>query len=271
MLLLAGCTTIATQSDVDVVKEKVTYVEGDLYATTRAIAERLKTIEDKSDERFSGMSERIETLSKERAVLSEEISSLKAEIKKLYGRIDEIDFKHTEQLKAERESVQKTDFEIRRDVEGLKKTYTDIITSISSLNKNLSAIQNDTMTINRSQVAIAESLNKLSGDIEKIKERNAAVEQKMDANMTVFLDELTRQESEIVYLKSWVETLKEPEVPQKPADTAKETPVTKSYVVKSGDTLGKIAEQFKTTTSAIKKKNSLKSDTVFVGQKLLIP
>jgi LysM repeat protein len=260
LLLFAGCETIATQSDVDTVKEKVTYVEGDLYATTKAIAKRLDTIEKTDDQRFSAISESIDTLSKERAMLAEEISGLKTEIKKVYGKIDEIDFKYAEKLKAEREETQKTDFEIRRDLEGLKKTYSDIITSISTLNKNLSAIQNDTITINRSQVAIAESLNKLSKELAKIKERNAEVERKMDANMKVFLNELTRQESEIVHLKSELKDIKEPPKTE-----------IKSYVVKKGDTLGEIAEKFGTTVSAMKKKNNLKSNTVYIGQKLLIP
>jgi len=271
LLVFAGCETIATQSDVDTVKEKVTYVEGDLYATTKAIAERLKTIDETTNSKFSATSEKIDTLSKERAMLAEEISSIKAEIKALNGRLDEIDFKHTEQMKAEKESVQKTEFEVRRDIEGLKKTYADIITSISSLNKNLSAMQTDVLSINRSQVTIADSLNKLSADMEKIREQNAAAEKKMGANMTVFLDELTRQESEIMHLKSIVEPPPEPEAAAAPQVTEKETPEAKTYVVKSGDTLGKIAEKFKTTTSAMKKKNNLKSETVFVGQKLLIP
>jgi LysM repeat protein len=277
LLMLAGCTTIATQSDVDVVKEKVTYVESDLYATTKAVAERLEIIEKTTDERFAAMSERIDTLSKERAMLSEEISALNAEIKKLYGRIDETDFKYAEQIKAERESSQKTEFEVRRDIEGLKKTYADIITSISSLNKNLSAIQSDTMTINRSQVAIADSLNKLSGDMEKIRDRQAASEEKVGVNMTVFLDELTRQESEIVHLKARIENLQAgaEEINVKPAaPDEKEKTKTGSkttYTVKSGDYLSKIANQFKTTVSEIKKVNNLKNNTLYIGQKLVIP
>ena len=42
------------------------------------------------------------------------------------------------------------------------------------------------------------------------------------------------------------------------------------YVVKSGDTLSKIATQFRTTITKIKKDNSLTSDLIQVGQKLKI-
>lgn len=44
-----------------------------------------------------------------------------------------------------------------------------------------------------------------------------------------------------------------------------------SYVVQSGDTLSEIAQQFNTTVAALKQLNGLKSDTITVGQKLLIP
>lgn len=43
------------------------------------------------------------------------------------------------------------------------------------------------------------------------------------------------------------------------------------YVVKSGDTLYDIARRFNTTVAAIKEKNNLKSDTLSIGQRLIIP
>ncbi len=43
------------------------------------------------------------------------------------------------------------------------------------------------------------------------------------------------------------------------------------YVVRSGDTLSEIAVDYGTTVKAIKRANSLKSDVIKVGQKLLIP
>lgn len=45
----------------------------------------------------------------------------------------------------------------------------------------------------------------------------------------------------------------------------------KSYTVSSGDSLGEIACKFKVSTKALKEHNNLSSDTIFPGQKLLIP
>ncbi len=278
LLLLAGC--VATQSDVQGVKEKVTYVEGDLYAASEAIAGRFKQSEEETNRKFSDISARLDNISKEEASLAEDISSINNEIKKIYGGIDEVGYKFSEQLKAERDINQKTDFEIRRDIDGLKKTYADIITSIASLNTNLSAMQKDILSVNKSQVTIAEGLNRLSADfardIAKMEERIAALEgkiaatdQKIDANMQVFLDELTRQESEIFYMKNQLEDSKSSagKTSSATADKAGE----KSYTVKSGDSLGRLAERFKTTVDALKKANNLKTETIYPGQKLIIP
>lgn len=58
------------------------------------------------------------------------------------------------------------------------------------------------------------------------------------------------------------ETNKNPENNQNSSNT--------TYTIKSGDTLTSIARRFNTTVSAIKKANNLKSDLIFVGQKLLV-
>ena len=48
-------------------------------------------------------------------------------------------------------------------------------------------------------------------------------------------------------------------------------PSPRIYVVQSGDTLGLIAAQFKTTADAIRTANGLTTDVINIGQKLIIP
>lgn len=50
-----------------------------------------------------------------------------------------------------------------------------------------------------------------------------------------------------------------------PAQAAQET-----YTVKKGDTLWNVSQRFHTTPAAIKSLNSMKSDTVYIGQKMVI-
>jgi LysM domain-containing protein len=56
-----------------------------------------------------------------------------------------------------------------------------------------------------------------------------------------------------------------------PSPTASPTPVPVVYTVKKGDTLKSIAAEYGTTVQAIKNANKLKSSTIRVGQKLIIP
>lgn len=44
-----------------------------------------------------------------------------------------------------------------------------------------------------------------------------------------------------------------------------------TYEVKAGDSLGRIAQQFRTTISAIRENNTIRSNTIRIGQELLIP
>ena len=48
------------------------------------------------------------------------------------------------------------------------------------------------------------------------------------------------------------------------------TAVARTYVIKPGDTLNKIASQYRTSVKSIKSKNNLKSDIIISGQRLKI-
>lgn len=45
----------------------------------------------------------------------------------------------------------------------------------------------------------------------------------------------------------------------------------KTYVVKNGDSLGKIARAHRTTTQTLRQMNNLSSDKIIIGQKLQVP
>lgn len=68
-----------------------------------------------------------------------------------------------------------------------------------------------------------------------------------------------------------IDTYKGDDVEQKQLAKKVSTPTYKKYKVKSGDTLGQIAQRHHTTISAIKRLNHLRSDTIQIGQILKIP
>ena len=57
----------------------------------------------------------------------------------------------------------------------------------------------------------------------------------------------------------------------KPAKAERGKPRTVTHTVRSGETLGAIAEKYGTTVSAIKRASGIKSDRISIGQKLTIP
>lgn len=59
--------------------------------------------------------------------------------------------------------------------------------------------------------------------------------------------------------------------PTTPVTPPVEPAKTLDYIVKSGDTLGKISQQYKMTVQKLKELNGLKSDMIYVGQKLKVP
>jgi LysM repeat protein len=63
-------------------------------------------------------------------------------------------------------------------------------------------------------------------------------------------------------------TSSESMVTKKPSSSKGTVSVSNTYIVKSGDTLSKIAQQHKTSVSALQKSNNISGSTIYVGQKL---
>lgn len=68
-----------------------------------------------------------------------------------------------------------------------------------------------------------------------------------------------------------IEAVKGKEASAERADPASSDPATKTYRVKAGDSLEKIAKQHQTTIKKLKEANNLTGDQILAGQKLKIP
>jgi LysM repeat protein len=265
-LIFSGCADIATKDDIDIVKEKVSNVEDNFSVTVKQIAERFQNIENDYNQKITNLNNNLKELSDKILVLNNEINSLKEEIKLIKGKIDELKFEYDEKLKKVSDDYTEKNLETKRDIEGLKKAYNDLITTISNLNKNFTSIQSDIISLRDLQSKIVENYKDLPQKIENIEKR-------INENNQIILEELTKHESEIYQLKKEISTkeILGKEIEEKPLKSILKTEKGKYYIVQKGDYLTKIAQKFNTSVSEIKKLNNLKSDTVYPGQKLLIP
>jgi len=267
-LVFVGCESIVTKNDISSVQEKVSSVEKDLYTTSKAIASKFSEIENDYNDKINTLNSKIDTIKKDRAVIVEKLSSLENEINLLKGKIDETNYNLDKKISEQKEGLETYKVETKRDIDGLKKTYNDIISSIATLNNSITIIQKDLSALRKSQEEIVKNIKKLSDAVNKNSLKNIQIEEKLNKNFQIFLDELTKQESQIHFLKNKISQIEN-------TDISGEEVLSKSgkkyYIVKKGDYLSKIAKKFHTSVKKIKKVNKLKSDIIYPNQKLLIP
>ena len=128
-----------------------------------------------------------------------------------------------------------------------------------------------------------ERINRLQGQLESIEMENARLMQELQqlrsetrsyssqiSQLTSSMQALeAKQASEMQEVISRVGgMLKKTAAPQ-PSGASRGAG--REHVVESGHTLSAIAQAYGTTIGAIKKANNLKSDNIYVGQKLFIP
>jgi LysM repeat protein len=128
-----------------------------------------------------------------------------------------------------------------------------------------------------------EQMHRLRGQMESAEMENARLMQDMQqlrsevsacnsqiAQLNSSMQSLeAKQAREMQELIKRVEALLKKSVVSRPS--APSRGAGREHVVESGHTLSAIADAYNTTVKAIKEANNLKSDTIFVGQKLFIP
>jgi LysM repeat protein len=128
-----------------------------------------------------------------------------------------------------------------------------------------------------------ERVNRLQGQIESIEMENARLLQELQQ----MRNEVRSYSSQIAQLNSSMQALEAKQAREtqevinrvegllkKTVSSSPSAPsrgAGREHVVETGHTLSAIAQAYGTTVDAIKKANNLKSDNIYVGQKLFIP
>ena len=126
-------------------------------------------------------------------------------------------------------------------------------------------------------------INRLQGQLESIEMENARLMQELQQ----LRNEIRSYSSQISQLNSSMQTLEAKQARESqevinrvggmlkknaaPQPSGSSRGAGREHVVESGHTLSAIAQAYGTTIGAIKKANNLKSDNIYVGQKLFIP
>lgn len=124
------------------------------------------------------------------------------------------------------------------------------------------APQGEVSTLQRKLGALEKNYEKLSTDVKSLmtyaNQTTTSLSQYRDQ-----IQEIDKKLSEVSKLRSTLTQI---------SKTYSETPASeKTYRVKSGDSLEKIARKFQVSTEALKRDNRLSSDKIVVGQELTIP
>lgn len=128
-----------------------------------------------------------------------------------------------------------------------------------------------------------EQLHRLKGQLESVEMENARLMQEVNqlreeirayssqiAQLNSSMRSLeAKQAQEMNELIRRVESLLKKSVASRPSTPSRGAG--REHVVESGHTLSAIASAYGTTVKAIKQANNLKSDNIYVGQKLFIP
>jgi LysM repeat protein len=111
---------------------------------------------------------------------------------------------------------------------------------------------------------LLQELQQMQNDIRSC---NSQIAQ-LSSQMTALEAKQAREMNELI---KRVEGLLKKSVASQPRSTEPSRGAGREHVVEAGHTLSAIASAYGTTVAAIKKANNLKSDNIYVGQKLFIP
>jgi len=262
-ILLAGCASVAQKKDVAAVQTEVTQ-------TKETITSEVRRLEADTNRRFTEM-EKQQT--DERVSFSERLENLTTETRTLNGKIQDAEFRLKETAAKDREEQERKNTEFRRDLESVKKSQNDLLGSLSSLSANLSQLQNDIISLKNTQAQLADAATKLTDALTQL-EKSGGVPEAMEKKISILLDEIVRQESEMANAKLRLDIHERALVTAKILKKKKippPAPETDIHIVKKGETLSSIAKQYGMTTEQLKTLNNWKAPTVPTGRKLKVP
>lgn len=153
----------------------------------------------------------------------------------------------------------------KMDSEILDQRVKDQNQSLATLESRIKSIKNS------SEKLAKEEVKKLSSEWDGVKKEQAHISKQInslqrDQNSSTKMSK--KLQEELLHIRKDIAELS---TAMHSLSGVLSTSSSTTYKVRKGDSLGIIAAKYKITIENLKKVNSLKKDTIYVGQKLLIP
>ncbi|MEG0037172.1 MAG: LysM peptidoglycan-binding domain-containing protein [Victivallaceae bacterium] len=112
--------------------------------------------------------------------------------------------------------------------------------------------------------------DKIESDLSRLNKDILSIKKDLGDSLTKLQNEYRTLNQELRLVRRSLLALINYSEPGETANLAIESPQNR-YIVEKGDTLNGIAKKFHTSSDELKKMNNLQKDTIFAGQKLIVP
>lgn len=173
----------------------------------------------------------------------QEIYSLKQKIQNQETVVESMHSEVSALIKAAKESQKSSGAQLDTKLKSMEKNLDKLVSDLKQFKKHAN---DSSTTISEIQKKLKEQQDVADIQAQQIKDLETA-------------------------LRSLASAMQTKVAPSKAASTSSSSTSSGEYKVKSGDSLEKIAKDNGTTIEAIRKANNLQKDTIYPGQKLVIP
>ncbi|MCM8788375.1 MAG: LysM peptidoglycan-binding domain-containing protein [Candidatus Omnitrophica bacterium] len=259
--IFTGCTTIVSREDLDAFKTE--------------IGQKLEVLENNSLKNSKEVNESINNLKQLHQQQQETIMDVAEEsrnrIQELKIAIDDISQSQRREFEFFKKNQEEKNLQFSQDIDTIRKSQNELIRTSASLTDSMVNIQKDLLALKTSMQQVASEFDainnkKLVDEAEILK-----LKKYYDGQIEILLNEIVRQESEIFMLK---QSYGKKQISQEGEDVQPESKgksIAKYHIVKKGETISGIAKRYNITNQELRAINKLKSDTITIGQKLIIP
>ncbi|MCM8821211.1 MAG: LysM peptidoglycan-binding domain-containing protein [Candidatus Omnitrophica bacterium] len=261
LFMLAGCTTIVSREDLDAFKteieQKLAVVENNSLKNSKEVNDginNLKQLHQQQQETIMGVAE-----------------ESRGRIQELKIAIDDSAQSQRKEFEFFKKNQEEKNSQFGQDIDTIKKSQNELMRTSASLMDSMVNLQKDLLALKTSLQQVASEFDAMNNRKFIDEAEILKLKKYYDGQIETLLNEIVRQESEIFALKQVYQKKQASQDFEVTGHDSREMATARYHTVKKGETLSGIAKKYNTTSQKLREINKLKTDTVTIGQKLVIP